>query len=367
MINTKLSTNPKLIAEFKAEKQKIDAYTSATKKNKKKEESKKQQEQNLDEGIYAEFTTNYGNFTARLFYETAPITVANFIGLAEGIKEFRDYKTGELVKRPFYEGLIFHRVIDNFMIQGGCPLGTGVGGPGYSIKDEFSADLNHNKPGVISMANAGPNTGGSQFFITLAGTPWLNNKHSVFGEVINGFEVVQKIGKVKKGANDKPLEDVKMSIKIKRVGDNAEKFDIFEAEKLAQAKTEALIKQFQEKLADDLKNATTTPSGLKYIIKKTGSGLKPQKGDIILAHYTGYLENGKKFDSSIDRNQPFKTQIGVGRVIAGWDEAFLQMQIGEQRRLIIPPALGYGARNVGPIPANSTLIFDVELIDIIKN
>ena len=167
--------------------------------------------------VFAEFVTSEGNFTVRLNEEEAPNTVANFVGLAEGTKEWTDPKTGQKVKKPYYEGLIFHRVIDGFMIQGGDPLGVGSGGPGYRFEDEFSPKLRHSKEGILSMANAGANTNGGQFFITLAPTPHLDNHHSVFGEVVEGMDVVRKIGKVKTGVNDKPVTPVTMSVTIERV------------------------------------------------------------------------------------------------------------------------------------------------------
>jgi peptidyl-prolyl cis-trans isomerase A (cyclophilin A) len=168
-------------------------------------------------GTYAHFVTNHGDFTVKLSPEKAPKTVANFVGLAEGTKEWTDPKTGQKVKKPYYEGLIFHRVIDGFMIQGGDPLGVGSGGPGYRFEDEFSPKLRHSKEGILSMANAGPNTNGGQFFITLGPTPHLDNKHSVFGEVVEGMDVVRKIGKVPTGAGNKPTTPVTMSVKIERV------------------------------------------------------------------------------------------------------------------------------------------------------
>jgi peptidyl-prolyl cis-trans isomerase A (cyclophilin A) len=158
--------------------------------------------------MHATFATTEGTFKIRLFDEEAPNTVGNFVGLAEGTKEFTDPKTGQKTRRPFFNGLNFHRVIEGFMIQGGCPLGTGTGGPGYKFADEFSAKLRHTKPGLLSMANAGPNTNGSQFFITLAATPWLDNKHSIFGEVVEGMDVVAKIGSTATGANDRPVKPI---------------------------------------------------------------------------------------------------------------------------------------------------------------
>ena len=171
----------------------------------------------LKPGTYAQFTTSMGNFTVLLFEQDAPKTVANFVGLAEGTKEWTDPKTSQKVKRPYYDNLIFHRIIDGFMIQGGDPLGVGTGGPGYQFEDEFSPKLRHSKEGILSMANSGKNTNGGQFFITLGPTPHLDNKHSVFGEVVEGMDVVRKIGKVKVGMNDKPVTPVTMSVKIERV------------------------------------------------------------------------------------------------------------------------------------------------------
>ncbi|MFN8061194.1 MAG: peptidylprolyl isomerase [Vicinamibacterales bacterium] len=172
----------------------------------------------LAPGLYAHFTTNHGAFTVKLFEAETPMTVANFAGLAEGTKEWVDPATGQKVQRPFYDGLAFHRIIDGFVIQGGDPLGNGMGGPGYRFGDEFHPSLRHNKVGMLSMANAGPNTNGSQFFITLAATPHLDNRHSVFGEVIEGLDVVERIGRVATGRQDRPLNDVVMqAVKIERV------------------------------------------------------------------------------------------------------------------------------------------------------
>lgn len=171
----------------------------------------------MAEAVYAKFVTTEGGFTIRLFDQEAPKTVANFVGLAEGTKEWTDPRSGQKVTKPYYDGIIFHRVIDAFMIQGGDPLGQGTGGPGYNFEDEFHPKLKHAKEGILSMANRGPNTNGGQFFITLAPTPWLDNKHSVFGEVVDGMDVVRKIGKVKVGAGDRPVTEVRItSVTIER-------------------------------------------------------------------------------------------------------------------------------------------------------
>ena len=167
--------------------------------------------------VYAEFMTSEGSFTVRLYDQEAPNTVANFVALAEGTKEWTDPRTGSKVTQPYYDGIIFHRIIDGFMIQGGDPLGQGIGGPGYKFADEFHPSLRHSKVGILSMANSGPNTNGGQFFITLGPTPHLDNKHSVFGEVSSGLEVVKKIGSTKTGPRDRPVEDIVIqTIKIER-------------------------------------------------------------------------------------------------------------------------------------------------------
>jgi peptidyl-prolyl cis-trans isomerase A (cyclophilin A) len=171
-----------------------------------------------DPGLYAIFETSQGDFVARLFEKETPRTVANFVGLAEGSKEFSDPKTSQKTKRPFFDGLTFHRVIPNFMIQGGCPLGTGTGSPGYRFEDEFHKSLRHDKPGKLSMANSGPNTNGSQFFVTVAATPWLDNKHSIFGEVVEGMDVATKISEVSRDSGDRPRTPVMVKhVRIERV------------------------------------------------------------------------------------------------------------------------------------------------------
>ncbi len=172
----------------------------------------------LKPGVYAKFVTTEGNFTIQLFEQEAPKTVANFIGLAEGTKEWTDPRTGQRVKKPYYNGIVFHRIIADFMIQGGDPLGQGTGGPGYTFEDEFSPKLKHTKEGILSMANRGPNTNGGQFFITLVPTPWLDGKHTIFGEVVEGIEIIRKIGKTKTGPGDRPVTPISItSVTIERV------------------------------------------------------------------------------------------------------------------------------------------------------
>jgi peptidyl-prolyl cis-trans isomerase A (cyclophilin A) len=170
-----------------------------------------------DPGLYAIFETSQGDIVCKLFEKETPKTVANFVALSEGSKEFTDPKTGQKAKRPFYDGLTFHRVIPNFMIQGGCPLGTGTGSPGYRFEDEFHKSLRHDKPGKLSMANSGPNTNGSQFFITVAATPWLDNRHSIFGEIVEGQDVANRISEVPRDSNDRPRTPVMLKhVRIER-------------------------------------------------------------------------------------------------------------------------------------------------------
>jgi peptidyl-prolyl cis-trans isomerase A (cyclophilin A) len=335
------------------------------------------------DGMYAVFHTSMGDIACRLFFDRVPITVGNFVALAEGAKEWTDPVARETTSRPLYDGTKFHRVMKDFMIQGGDPMGTGMGGPGYKFMDEFDPVLRHDGPGVLSMANSGPGTNGSQFFITHKATPWLDDKHSVFGRVVLGQNVVNSMAEVDMGGSQgtTPVKDILLEhVSIVRTGAAAEEFDAdaaFEkAEEAAKAKAEADAKaaeaqreaaeKFVASLAGDMENAITTESGLQYVVKQEGTGAKPKVGDTIVAHYTGYLPTGKKFDSSVDRGQPFRTPIGVSKVIKGWDEAFLAMKEGEKRLLIIPPDLGYGARGAGGvIPPNATLIFDVELIQVV--
>lgn len=307
------------------------------------------------EGMYAKIKTNKGDIMLELEFEKTPLTVANFVGLAEGKIKNNKKKVGE----PYYDGLKFHRVIADFMIQGGCPDGNGMGGPGYQFPDEIHTDLKHSGPGILSMANAGPGTNGSQFFITHKETPWLDGKHTVFGKVTEGQDVVDAIAQ-----DDKIIE-----IEIIRKGEKAKKFDskaIFDKE-LEKLEKQAAEKAKKAKEAIDAlkKGAKVTSSGLAYKIIKKGTGAKAEAGKTVSVHYTGKLSNGTKFDSSYDRNQPIEFELGRGRVIKGWDEGISLLNVGSKATFIIPPDLAYGARGAGGvIPPNATLIFDVELVEI---
>ena len=307
------------------------------------------------EGMYAKIKTNKGDIMLELEFEKTPLTVANFVGLAEGKIKNNKKELGE----PYYDGLKFHRVIADFMIQGGCPDGNGMGGPGYQFPDEIHPDLKHSGPGILSMANAGPGTNGSQFFITHKETPWLDGKHTVFGKVTEGQDVVDAIAQ-----DDKIIE-----IDIIRKGENAKKFDskaIFdkELEKLEKQAAEK-AKKAKEVIDALKKGAKVTSSGLAYKIIKKGTGAKAEAGKTVSVHYTGKLSNGTKFDSSYDRNQPIEFELGRGRVIKGWDEGISLLNVGSKATFIIPPDLAYGARGAGGvIPPNATLIFDVELVEI---
>ena len=308
------------------------------------------------DGLYAVIDTQKGDIVIKLEYKKVPMTVANFVGLVEGELNIED--PGE----NFYEGLNFHRVIDNFMIQGGCPKGDGTGGPGYSFPDEFDPSLRHDGPGVLSMANAGPGTNGSQFFITHVKTPWLNDKHSVFGRVVEGQDVVNSI---RQG-------DKINTIRIERIGDEAKKFvvtkqifsDLVEnAAKRAMERRRAEIEKVENEIANRWPNTVKTPSGLQYVVLKKGDGKKcPKYGQTVTVHYTGTLLDGRMFDSSVHRGQP--ASFKIGQVIEGWNEALQTMSKGEKRTLIIPPELGYGVHGYpGIIPPDSYLIYDVELLD----
>jgi peptidyl-prolyl cis-trans isomerase A (cyclophilin A) len=309
------------------------------------------------DGIYAKFETSRGDIYTVLEHQKTPMTVANFVGLAEGsIKN-----TAKEAGVPYYDGLKFHRVIPNFMIQGGCPLGTGTGDPGYKFPDEIDATLVHDGPGILSMANAGPGTNGSQFFITHVETPWLNGKHTVFGHVVQGQDVVNKI----------EGNDSLKKVTILRKGKEATAFDaakvfVNEQANLSKNQAEKAGKEKAEfqSIIDQINNSgKQTNSGLKYVILNEGSGVSPTAESQVTVHYKGMLTDGTKFDSSYDRNETIK--FGLNQVIPGWTEGLQLMKPGGKAYLMIPPHLGYGERGAGGlIPPNSTLIFLVELFKV---
>ena len=309
----------------------------------------------MENGIYAKFNTAKGSILVKLTHNLTPGTVGNFVALAEGNMENKIKPQG--VK--FYDGLKFHRVIPDFMIQGGCPLGTGTGDPGYKFDDEFHQDLRHDAPGVLSMANSGPGSNGSQFFITHVATPWLDNKHTVFGNVVEGQNVVDAVTQ----------GDVLESVEILRVGDEAKNWNAIEAFvglKGARLKREAVLKAESEAKMEKLAAGfEKTESGLRYQFIQRGDGKQAQAGKTVSVHYEGSLENGKVFDSSYPRKKPIEFKLGIGQVIEGWDEGIALLKVGDKARFVIPSDLGYGPAGAGGvIPPNATLIFDVELMDV---
>ena len=361
----------------------------------------------LEDGLYAEFITNKDTMVAKLFFKKTPVTVANFVALAEGVHPMvnEEYKD-----KLFYNGLIFHRVIDNFMIQGGDPLGNGSGSPGYKFGDEFDDSLKHDKPGILSMANSGPATNGSQFFITEVPTPHLDNKHTIFGELVKGQNIQDSISKVHIGVNNKPIIDVViLKLNIIRKGFEARKFDAVKTwkkelplleerekqkEEAARLKAEEASKLIKEK-ADQAKelfikeneNLKGTikhfPSGLTMIYTEEGNGKKPSSTEFVLVNYSGYFEDGQCFDTSIkelaqklgqynerkeQRNgyQPFRMIYNeTASLVPGFREAMLNMKVGDKARVFIPSYLGYGEQGAGTvIPPNTNIIFDLEIVGI---
>ncbi len=326
--------------------------------------------------LFAVIHTNKGDIKLELEYEKTPLTVMNFVGLAKGSLKNDEKEAGV----PYYDGLKFHRVIADFMIQGGCPQGTGGGDPGYKFPDEFHADLKHDTIGILSMANSGPHTNGSQFFITHGPTPHLNNKHSVFGHVVEGFEVLNSIEKGDDILSVKIIADnqsAKEFVKNMNFEETVASLKTSEAKKQEAEQAES-AKEFENFVTENYPTATKTESGLYYVITKKGKGPNAKAGQTISADYTGKLLDGTVFDTSVESvaketntynaqrpyDQNFEFPLGARRVIAGWDEGFQLLNEGAKATLIIPSNLAYGSRAMGPIAANSNLIFDVELIEI---
>ncbi|MEP0265609.1 peptidylprolyl isomerase [Dokdonia sp.] len=309
----------------------------------------------MQDGIYAKFSTPKGEILVQLEHEKTPGTVGNFVALVEGNMENGAKAQGT----PYYDGLTFHRVIPDFMVQGGCPQGTGTGSPGYQFDDEIHPELIHDAPGKLSMANAGPGTNGSQFFITHVPTPWLDGKHTVFGSVIEGQEVVDTIA----------TGDLMDSVTIVRQGADAEGWNAIEAFRTFEGAREKRIadaRAAQDAALDAIAAGfDKTESGLRYQIIQKADGAKPTAGQIVSVHYKGQLPDGTVFDSSYKRNAPIDFPIGQGQVIPGWDEGIMLLGVGDKARLVIPSDLGYGSRGAGGvIPPDATLIFDVELVAV---
>ena len=364
-----------------------------------------QQYPDLGDGIFAEFVTSKDTIIVQLFYDKVPLTVANFVGLAEGTHPML---ADTLKGKPYYNGTVFHRVIDKFMIQGGDPTATGSGSPGFKFGDEFDDSLKHDKPGILSMANSGPATNGSQFFITEKPTPHLDKRHAVFGEVVKGFAVVDTISNVKvaQGSN-KPLEDVKiLELNIIRQGLSAKRFDAAdtwntelplleekrlqklkeakqkaeEAKKIAEEKMEIAAQEMVPVLNIYKSKATALKSGLLVYNISKGDGPKPAKGSTVKLNYQGYFTDGKLFGTNIKTIDEKcgsydlrKEQQGAynplampldpqAQMIPGFKEGVFNMSIGDKTFLYLPSYLGYGEQGRGPIKPNTDLIFIIEML-----
>ena len=346
----------------------------------------------LEDGVYAEFKTNHGTFLAELYYEATPMTVASFVSLAEGESTMAEE---QYRGKPFYNGLVFHRVIKDFMIQGGDPTGTGSGGPGYKFPNEIVDTLTHDSKGLLSMANSGPNSNGSQFFVTLKETPWLDGMHTVFGEVIRGQEVVDAIGEVETHQADRPVEDVVIEeVNIIRKGSVAKNFKASEVlnQELQDFKTETEAKEREmtqkreeaQQHYEELKaEARDLENGLKIAFLEEGDGPQPTQGQTVLVNYEGYLTSGDLFDTNIAEVaeehgmlNPRRQEMGGyapmevlyspdAPMIPGFKDGIQQMKVGDKAVLFIPAALGYGERGAPPvIPPSADLIFEVELVEI---
>ncbi|MGB5943141.1 MAG: peptidylprolyl isomerase [Leeuwenhoekiella sp.] len=355
----------------------------------------------LEDGLYAEIITNKGTMIARLYFQEAPATVANFVSLAEGTNES---VSEEYVGKPYYNGLTFHRIMEDFMIQGGDPDGTGSGGPGYKFHDELSPELRHDTIGVLSMANSGYGTNGSQFFITHRATPHLDGYdesgnlkncedprtscHSVFGELVEGYETLHTIAAVEEPKKDKV---VIKEMNIIRKGGAARKFDAYETfedelkmkkaeEEALQKKLEAMQTETKARFEKQREQAQNLDSGLSIYFSERGDGEKPKLSQKVVVDYAGYYENGELFDTNVKEiadswNKQTRPDPSMyepltpvysseARLIAGMKEGLQEMSIGDKATLFIPYHMGYGERDYGPIPGKSNLIFEVELLGL---
>ena len=315
------------------------------------------------DGVFAIMETSQGDIVLELHYKQTPLTVTNFVGLAEG-------KLTAAKGKPFYDGLKFHRVISkangdgqDFMIQGGDPAGNGTGGPGYKFPDEFVDELRHTGPGILSMANAGPGTNGSQFFITHVATPWLDGKHTVFGKVVAGQDIVNK---TKQGDLIKKVTIVRQGEDAKNFTATQEDFDnrlVELKEKNRKAKEEAFKKTI-EMVEKKFAGSTKTPDGIYYTITKEGNGEKIGGRKTVTVKYKGYLMNDQVFDSS-DFHEPLEFITAGGQMIPGFDMMVQDMKLNEKRTIVLPPDLAYGEAGAGGvIPGNAYIAFDVEVIKV---
>lgn len=351
--------------------------------------SQKKAYKDLGDGLFADIETTKGHIVVKLNYKEVPTTVANFVTLAEGKNNFVKV---EYKGKPFYNGTIFHRVIDGFMIQGGDPTGTGMGDPGYRFEDEFVPSLKHSKKGILSMANSGPNTNGSQFFITQVPTAHLDGRHTVFGETVKGEEVIDAIAKAPRNGQDRPNEDIKIkNITIVANGKDAQKFDavkvfdnyfksVAEREKEKEERVKRASAKFLEEIKVQEPQAKVLPSGVKIFTINNGEGKQPKQTEFAMVNYAGYLRNGALFDSNIKeveesygKYQAMREQQNgyqpipfpytpSAQLIPGFKEALLTMKVGDKIRVFIPATLGYGEAGAGDvIPPNSDLIFDIEI------
>ncbi len=326
---------------------------------------------NLGDGLYAKMTITKGTVIIKLFPEKAPLTVCNFVGLAEG----KIKNTAKAEGVPYFDNLKFHRVISkangdgqDFMIQGGDPLGNGTGGPGYNFEDEFDPSLRHDAPGYLSMANSGPGTNGSQFFITIVPTSWLDDKHTIFGKVVQGQEIVNA---TTQGDGILKVEIVRVGAKAKKYVANQAEFDKIRTEKAkaglekaAKAKA-AAMQEFDSLIKYAYPAALKTGSGLYYIVEKEGTGAQAVLGKNVKVHYSGKLANGMEFDNSYSKNAPLAFQVGAPNIIQGWNEGIALMKTGAKYKLIIPYYLGFGEQGYpGIIPPYATLVFDTELMEV---
>lgn len=328
--------------------------------------------QKLEDGLYVQFNTDKGAIVVQLFYDKVPMTVGNFVGLAEG----KLVVDGNQISKPFFNGLKFHRVISDFMIQGGDPQGNGSGGPGYKFFDEINPSLKHTGPGILSMANSGPNTNGSQFFITHKATPWLDGKHTVFGQVVSGQEVVNAIKQ----------DDVMKTVDVLRIGKDAKAFDAQMAFNGVYLKLKAQEAKKQEEytriaaMSKEDYNANfkarvqavenrpmlmQTSTGLMAVIEREGEEYKAELGAKVSLHYKGtFLSTGEKFDASYDRNVPMDFNYQVQRMIPGFEEGIKMIGKGGKAKIYIPYHLAYGAQGNPRIPPYSDIVFEIEILNL---